>query len=153
MSPLSPYAFQAMSWATAARPAMADTRTAESVMVMGPSPPDEVSPPLADDPAGRGSPDTERPGGSEPVESVRSDGSRHVGDAILSVIEGLHRDLSQAWHAVRTAQPGSPQSVDLKPSELLAMQRDLAIFSFNSEVAGKGTSKFIDNINQTVKMS
>ncbi len=85
-------------------------------------------------------------------EAPAVDRPRHVGDAILSVVNHLHRDLSQSWQAVQSTRVNAP-TVDLKAGDLLALQRDLVMFSFHSEVAGKGTSKFIDNINQTVKMS
>ena len=68
------------------------------------------------------------------------------------MVNHLHRDLSQSWQAVQSTRVNAP-TVDLKAGDLLALQRDLVMFSFHSEVAGKGTSKFIDNINQTVKMS
>ena len=115
--------------------------------------------PPADEAAGVLPPDLAGPAG---VDAAQNGGAgaggtdveapRHVGDAILAVVDHLHRDLSHSWQAVKSARVEAP-AADFRPGDLLAMQRDLVLFSFQSEVAGKGTSKFIDNINQTVKMS
>ncbi len=99
--------------------------------------------------------DLQGPTAADPAQrqaDVEAKAPRHVGDAILSAINHLHGDLSASWKSVQFGRVKAPR-VDVTPSDLLAMQGHLLMFSFQSEVVAKGTGKFIDNVNQTVKMS
>lgn len=97
---------------------------------------------------------------------------RTVGDAILSGLGGLSRDLQNAWDSVRGVSPGAKAEGGAKKNpqgdhdaetpppgaglprvkELLEIQRSMVEFSFLFEAVGKGTSKAIENTNQLVKM-
>lgn len=74
------------------------------------------------------------------------------GQPAASATDALRRHGGPAQEG---APPGSVPAAPTAPgslSDLLTMQKSMIEFSFRFEALGKGTSKFIDNTNQLVKM-
>lgn len=85
-----------------------------------------------------------------PVAPAADAGAGHMGDAILSSLEGLGREYAAKSERITAAL--TPDSDLLSVSELLRLQLAVADSSMFVELVGKAVSKATQHIDQLTKL-
>jgi type III secretion system YscI/HrpB-like protein len=85
-----------------------------------------------------------------PAASAADAGAGHMGDAILSSLEGLGREYAAKSERITAAL--TPDSDLLSVSELLRLQLAVADSSMFVELVGKAVSKATQHIDQLTKL-
>jgi len=85
-----------------------------------------------------------------PAASAADVGAGHMGDAILSSLEGLGREYAAKSERITAAL--TPDSDLLSVSELLRLQLAVADSSMFVELVGKAVSKATQHIDQLTKL-
>lgn len=94
--------------------------------------------------------------GVAPVDGVKAADSANgvqpasLGASILQGLDSVSADVRSAWQSIKSGVPAA--GVELRVSDLIAMQGKIVEFSFLYDLVGKGVSKTLQDLDSLVKM-